>query len=397
MKQPRLAQETGAEELFGRSIDELTAKQAIKTALEIQQQPRKWLELATALERKADEIVAFLKEPFAQEDLLVVFAGAGSSAFAGGIIAAEVMASAHRSAAAIPTTHLVDNHQCYLAPNRPILLVSLARSGDSPESVAATEIVDRHARKVWHVVLTCNARGRLARSASTPDRLCLIMPEGTNDAGFAMTSSFSSMVLAALAIFASADIAGGAHRIRGASELARSLLARHRWIEELAEKRHGRVVYLGSGQLYPAAAECALKLLELTDGEMIALGDSPLGFRHGPKTIIDKDTLVIGLANRSPHAQKYCRDMLLEIHRDGNAEVVALTPETSNGLAAIATPPIGLSGADLTDGWLSVLHVMFGQLFGLFKSLHLGHTPDDPCPSGEVNRVVRSVTIYDPP
>ena len=38
--------------------------------------------------------------------------------------------------------------------------------------------------------------------------------------------------------------------------------------------------------------------------------------------------------------------------------------------------------------------VLFAETLALTKSLSLGITPDNPCPTGEVNRVVKGVTLY---
>ena len=61
----------------------------------------------------------------------------------------------------------------------PTLLVSFARSGDSPESVAAAELADQLLSDVHHLVLTCNADGRLAAAvtARMSARTWLLMPE----------------------------------------------------------------------------------------------------------------------------------------------------------------------------------------------------------------------------
>ena len=53
-----------------------------------------------------------------------------------------------------------------------------------------------------------------------------------------------------------------------------------------------RVVYLGSDVLKGVAQESALKVLELTAGKVVALHDSPMGFRHGPKSVTDDDTVI---------------------------------------------------------------------------------------------------------
>ena len=38
--------------------------------------------------------------------------------------------------------------------------------------------------------------------------------------------------------------------------------------------------------------------------------------------------------------------------------------------------------------------INFAQTLAVLKSLELNITPDNPCPTGEVNRVVKGVTLY---
>ena len=88
----------------------------------------------------------------------------------------------------------------------PTLLVSFARSGDSPESVAAAELAEQQLSECWHLVVTCNADGQLARvHASRPRSEVLLLPGAANDQGFAMTSSFTGMRLAAMQSLVGAD------------------------------------------------------------------------------------------------------------------------------------------------------------------------------------------------
>ena len=97
------------------------------------------------------------------------------------------------------TTDIVADPRGCFAEDLPTLLVSFARSGDSPESVAATELAEQCLSEVHHLVITCNEQGQLAREHSgRTTSYVLLMPPESNDRGFAMTSSFTGMTLAAL-------------------------------------------------------------------------------------------------------------------------------------------------------------------------------------------------------
>jgi tagatose-6-phosphate ketose/aldose isomerase len=168
------------------------------TAREIAQQPAMWREVNNLLASRRDDIDTFLRPLLADPDLRVVLTGAGTSAFAGEILAPALSRRTGRRVNAVATTDMVSNPQESFADDRPTLLVSFARSGNSPESVAATEFANRFLSECHHLVLTCDRSGRLyEKHARATDSLVLLMPEATNDQGFAMTSSFTSMTLAA--------------------------------------------------------------------------------------------------------------------------------------------------------------------------------------------------------
>ena len=145
---------------------ELIADQSAKqggeaTAREIAQQPAVWREVNDLLASRRDDIDAFLRPLLADPGLRVVLTGAGTSAFAGEILAPALSRRTGRRVDAIATTDIVSNPEECFADDRPTLLVSFARSGNSPESVAATEFADRLLSGCHHHVLTCDRSGRL--------------------------------------------------------------------------------------------------------------------------------------------------------------------------------------------------------------------------------------------
>jgi tagatose-6-phosphate ketose/aldose isomerase len=166
----------------------------------------------------------------------------------------------------------------------------------------------------------------------------------------------------------------------------------HPLAERLAEQRFERVVYLGSNELRGLAFEAALKLLELTDGRTVAVGDSVLGFRHGPKTIINGRTLVVLFQSIDSYARAYERDLLAELRRDACAGAVLALGARSD--VRDSTQP-AFEGVDCaSDIEVALLSVLFAQIYALRQSLTLGLTPDRPNAAGVVNRVVQGVTIH---
>jgi tagatose-6-phosphate ketose/aldose isomerase len=357
------------------------------TILEIGQQPGAWREIAAGNDARSTD---FLRDVIAHEDLRVILTGAGSSAFAGEIAAPALRRHLDRRVEAVATTDIVASPLDHLERHTPTLLVSFGRSGNSPESLATTALADELVDDVWHLILTCDRDGELGRAhCGRPNSLVVYMPERTNDSGFAMTSSLTSMLLSCMLMLGPA---------RPADAEALALAAEHvvtltPEIRALAQAKKQRFVYLGSGPLEGLAQESALKLLELTAGEVVTYFDSPLGFRHGPKAVLDGDTLVVVYLSGDPYTRRYDLDIVAEIRAQlGPDSVAVLSAEPVPEAAGPAVVLPGLAGHD--DSVVALAYLVFAQYLALFTALECGKTPDNPFPAGEVSRVVRGVTIY---
>jgi tagatose-6-phosphate ketose/aldose isomerase len=357
------------------------------TILEIGQQPGAWREIAAGTDARS---TGFLREVIAHQDLRVILTGAGSSAFAGEIAAPALRRHLDRRVEAVATTDIVASPLDHLERHTPTLLVSFGRSGNSPESLATTALADELVDDVWHLILTCDHGGELGRAHSgRANSLVLFMPERTNDTGFAMTSSLTSMLLSCLLMLGPAEPVDA----EALALAAEHVIDRKFDIRALAQSKKQRIVYLGSGPLEGLARESALKLLELTAGEVVTYFDSPLGFRHGPKSVLDGDTLVVVYVSTDPYTRRYDFDIIAEIRAQlgpDSVTVIACEPIPAALGEAIVLP--GLHRLD--DSSVALPYLLFAQYLALFTALEYGKTPDNPFPSGEVSRVVRGVTIY---
>ncbi len=366
-------------------------REASHTATEIAQQPRLWRQVA------ADPATAgartFLHPLLQRPDLRVVVTGAGTSSFTGQVLAPELTRQHRRRVDAVPTTDIVSNPRGCFAEDVPTLLVSFARSGDSPESLASTKLADRCLTEAHHLVVTCNPDGELARHHRRAERShLLLMPNESNDKGFAMTSSFTCMTLAALLALGHEPQPDLGERLAGIAE--RVLADYDMAARELSNRGYNRIVYLGSGPLKGLARESGLKILELTAGELVGSGDSPLAFRHGPKAILDSHTLVVVYLSNNPYTRAYDLDLLAELRQaQGIDNVVAVTAE-HHDLPDDTATWILPAATDLPDAAFALPAVLCAQLIGLHASITLGRTVDNPFPSGGVNRVVQGVTVH---
>jgi tagatose-6-phosphate ketose/aldose isomerase len=363
------------------------------TAEEIAQQPALWEQLAVALDQAHPRLDAFLGDWLRQPGHRVILTGAGSSGFIAEMVADQINTQWPAEVRAVHTTSLLTHPALYLDRDRPTLLVSFARSGSSPESTAAVDAVREHVAMTRFLDITCNADGELARRGrDRADTFTLLMPEASCDRAFAMTSSLSCMMLAALCVFDPAPWPQRTQRLGTLAAHGRQALAA--WDERiaaLAQAPYARVIYLGSGPLEALARECALKLIELTAGRTLALANTPLGFRHGPKSTLDRETLVVVLRSAEPLARRYEQDLLDELRRDDIAgRVLSVGPQSGEDEAEDFT----IAAPVLPDPWLAPLWLTVAQRYALQRSAMLGFTPDNPFPDGTVNRVVQGVTIH---
>ena len=359
------------------------AMRASHTWTEIMRQPRIWSSVGSGLSQQASAIRDWIRDRGVEE---IWFCGAGTSAFIGDSLSAYL--GGQRSDiryVSMPTTELVAHPRRLLKPGARRLLVSFGRSGNSPETIATLKLLEQADVDGLH--FTCNAQGALA-SAVGPRQRVLVLPPETHDAAFAMTSSYSTMLLYALACLDSVPIEGIPAILRQLAEAGQTLLTQgEKFAAELPPPN--RVVFLGGGELLGAARECALKVLELTAGKVAAFWESPLGFRHGPKSLLDEHTRVIVLLSGDDYARQYDLDLVDELRRQYAAEqVLTVGPEGTGA---------NLTFSPVAQGWAVPLYVIPGQLLALYWSTRLGLEVDNPFPQGRLSRVVDGVTIYPPP
>ncbi|MGC2032931.1 MAG: SIS domain-containing protein [Steroidobacteraceae bacterium] len=395
---------------LGRPRAELETAGGIWTAREIAQQPAVWANIECLIASEAGALRAFLDPLFERRDLRVVLTGAGSSSFVGECLAPALKRRTRLRVDAVATTDLVGSPDSCLEPTVPTLLVSFARSGNSPESVAALKLAEQGMTDCHHLIVTCNRKGDLYRQGQRRNAHLVLLPEETNDRGFAMTSSFTGMMLAAALAF---DLLPQDRTAALASWATHVLEAGLPFAARLARSGFERVVYLGSREFAGLAREAALKMLELSDGRIVSVAETPMGFRHGPKTIVNGKTLVVMFLCNDPYTRRYEMDLLRELRADGvAARVVALHAGQADALLADtaltgsaqagpaqagAVPAEGIAvpdAAGASDLGLCFPYAMFAQTFAFLQSLNLGLRPDTPNARGVVNRVVQGVSIY---
>ena len=348
---------------------------------EILQQPQMWRNTYDIIYNMREKIASFVKGYVAQ-GYEIVLTGAGTSAYIGDALQWTLAGTLLSGAKAIATTDIITEAGQLFNKDSKVLLVSFARSGNSPESVGAINLVNKVAGKAAHIYITCNANGEMAKMADGSDNtLLVLLPPETNDLSLAMTSSYSSMYLACAMIANIDSIEADKAQIEAVAAATASAMEKYTdAIKGIADRDFTRAVFLGSGELMGVAEESRLKLQELTDGTVMCAFDSFLGFRHGPKAVISPDSILVYLLSEEPDTQRYEYDLIRQIK--ANNDITAFVA-VSQSVPSIEADYFDLNvvigaPAEVKRCYKSVSYVIVAQLLGFYKALHLKRSPDNP-------------------
>ena len=387
--------------LLGLEISKLEDCSGLNTAKEIIQQPDTWRESVKNLIKNKIEIKSFIDSFLSKKEFRIILTGAGTSAFAGEVCEPYLTSLLNKRVEAIATTDLVASPKSYFIKGMPTLLISFARSGNSPESVHAVNLASQLVDDLYQIVITCNENGKLAKNTVNDEKsLLLLMPPQTNDLGFAMTSSFTTMVLNAMAVFNINNIENFSSDVDKLSNSVNDFIENNiEKVTSLYNEDFERIVYLGSSTSKGIARESALKVLELTAGKVNASYDTPLGFRHGPKSVVDDETVSVIYISNDEYTRKYDLDLAKEMlaHKK-NDKVVIVGDNIEEDILNKADYVFNVENINYNvenKVLLPLQQIIFGQMLSFLKSVNLGITPDNPCPTGEVNRVVQGVILHE--
>ena len=385
--------------IFNVTDEKMKETSSTFTLTEIHQQPSTWRKTCAQIKACKDELQKFIDQVVKQEDFDIVLTGAGTSEFVGNSLYQALNQKYNYKVKSFGTTDLVPSPECFLSATKPTLLVSFGRSGNSPESLGAVENAEAVCKNLYHLFVTCNHEVTLSKLANDRHNCFAInlTPE-THDQSFAMTSSFSNMYLATYLAFnldRLDEICEAVEKIAAAGEV---FLDKNWTVAKTIadEFDFNRIVYLGTASLKGVSQESALKMLELTAGKVATMFDTPLGFRHGPKSIIDDRTLTVVYLSDNEYQRQYEIDLIKEMgpQRKKN-RIVAVMNTPCEAVKGLVDYTVEMHiGQSLENVLLGFNYITFAQTLAALKSLSLGITPDNPCPTGEVNRVVKGVTLY---
>ncbi len=366
------------------------------TENEIKQQPDLWLKVYSLVKDKKSEVMDFLSA-FSIQDTEFIFTGAGSSFYVAQVVSGIFQKNTGFTSKCVSTTELVTHPQYFLNPVRKTVLVSFARSGESPESMAAVRNADVLSKNVHHLIITCNAGGTLANIKTQNPKLAIVLPPEANDKSLAMTSSVTSMILTAILVSRIKVLDYLEPFVDLAADYARNVFERFdEIIQEVALQDFDRAVFLGSGPMLGIAREAHLKIQELTDGEIIGKFDSFLGFRHGPKAVVTPKTLVVYHCSNNQYVQQYEQDLIRSVANQNPLYTLAVCEGYVSDLPVDTQIFMTHSQTQiLNEDFLVLYSLVPAQLLAMYKSLQLGYNPDSPSRRGAIHRVVQGVKIYE--
>ena len=368
------------------------------TSEEISHQPLIWHETYLKLMAQRSRMSEFINKVFSIDQLHIVLTGAGSSAYIGQVLEGVFQKNCNIPTRAIATTDIVSHPQLHLQKSIPLLMISFARSGESPESLAAVELADEICDEVYHLVITCSREGKLACFKQQNEKfLVFALPDLANDKSLAMTASFSSMVLVGVLISRFQELTDLKQQVELLMQYGNNVLENYtEKLQEVSTMNFDRMVFLGAGSQLGVARESQLKVQELTNGTVLCKHDSFLGFRHGPKAMLTAGTLVVYLFSNNSYASKYELDLVRQVKENDQFKFSIGVAESKQESYHVDLDILFSSRnvKELDEDFMPIISVLPAQIIGYYKSIELTLNPDLPSDNGVISRVVEGVRIY---
>lgn len=330
---------------------------------EILSQPQCWGTCLTELAHSQSVKEALARFKQAAEWL---FIGCGSSYYVALAAAATMKSLTGRPARAVPASEILLYPELVFSGG-PCIPVLISRSGQTSEVLNAAEVLKK--RNLASVAVSCLNGQSLEKLAT----ITITVP--ADEQSTVMTRSFTSMLLAlqflasrlagneayADALIAMPELAAAA--LNPLPERIRDFVARHTFAD---------YVCLGHGPFYGLACEYALKITEMSVS--YAQVFHSLEFRHGPKSIVRPETLVIFLLSEQGYDAE-C-DLLEEVKSLGGT-TLAVANQANARVRAAADIVVELA-LKLPETARLAPSLVPGQLLGLYAGLKKGLNPDSP-------------------
>lgn len=382
-------------------IAEQETRGLVFTTREIAQQPDTWQKTLGIFEEQQERICAFLSAAGVLGPLesrpQVMLVGAGTSDYIGESLASLLRQRWGCEVSAVASTDLLPSLSEYVIAGRRYLWISFSRSGDSPEGVNVLEQALAMYPEISHLVVTCNPAARMLELAADHERVCsIILDDAVNDRSLAMTSSFTNMVVMGHCLAHAWSLDEYRDVLQGMIAASKTFLNHSSDLAQVtAQRGKPRICMLGSGALAAVAKESALKVLEMSGGQVKTMAIASLGLRHGPMAALDGDTDLVFFLSSDRTRGRYESDLLREIRsKQITASCIVVGLESDRDHVAPLCDVYHAIDGSFVDAYRPPVDVIFGQLLGLYCSITLGLRPDAPSPQRVISRVVSDFTIY---
>lgn len=340
----------------------------VHTKKEIEEQAESWDFILRKLEEERDRIKEFFKESKFSE---AIFFGAGSSYYLGLSAAATFQKMTGVRSHALPSSELL------LFPKplgnkkktEPILLIPISRSGKTTETVLTL----KRLKKLYpakSLAVSCYSASKLAINSDLS-----IIAEKAQEKSIVMTKSFTSLLIGLQGIASIyADDEKFLTQLNSLSNYTKeNFPSFQRKVKKVTtELQPDKYIYLGGGPLYGIACESMLKMKEMALESSEAY--HPLEFRHGPKSIVTPETLIIMFLSDSGF--DYEKELMREM-KDLGAKILAFSKVINNKINKLSDYTISLP-SNLREYQRLPLYLPPVQLLGLETALKKGLNPDKP-------------------
>lgn len=340
-------------------------KPGFYTETEILSQPNQWVESLCGFDMNP-QVEKITRDYSGSRRWL--FVGCGSSYYVAMAAAASWKALTGLPVQALPASELLLFPELILDQDAMPCPVLISRSGTTSEVLKAAESLN--GKGIPFLAVTCTAGEKLEKMAPAT-----LWPSAASEQSTVMTLSFSSMLIAIQ--YLAANFAGNAHFLDSLRRMPEGLDA---WVEKFSPAVKSFVeshdfadyAWLGQGPCYGLACEGALKINEMSLSYTQSF--HTLEFRHGPKSIVGPETLIMFQLSAAGFEQE--RGVLEEVKRLGGT-TLAVTHKADERVRRAADLVVELPREG--DEYASLApRIIPAQLLGLYTGLKKGLDPDNP-------------------
>ncbi len=334
------------------------------TRSEIASQPAVWRSILSEYAQYA------MREPIEIEKITrnsYLVTGCGSTYYLSLSVAAILRKSGIR-AWAFPASELVYFSNSH--PTGEAVLLAISRSGTTTETLWAVESYRKQKKGNNVFAITTQPDSTLAREANL-----FLAASQAQEQSVAQTRSFTSMFILSQILYGA--LVGDTHIASRLQVLPLALEELISYASDLPCQIGGnlslnRFFFLGGGPLYGLACEAMLKTKEMTCSWAEAY--HPLEFRHGPMSVVNEETLVVGFISDSQLEAEL--KVLKEMKQLGAKTMVMIEDSTDfdcSGIDYVFQLKTGL------DEWeRGAIYLPLVQWIVYYRALAKGLDPDQP-------------------